>query len=97
MRKGELTRRRQVDYDDLAEAIGDHIAQIGAQIAAVEALIAELTEHNPVLQKIKAGEAVSDEDANALAALLHEEHPHVTGDEVVLLDCRDEVAATPAW
>lgn len=42
MRKGELTRRRQVDYDDLAEAIGDHIALLGVQIAAVEAQIADL-------------------------------------------------------
>ncbi|MEL5848426.1 MAG: type I restriction-modification enzyme R subunit C-terminal domain-containing protein, partial [Candidatus Igneacidithiobacillus chanchocoensis] len=46
----------------------------------VEALIAELTESNPVLQKIKNGEAVSAVEANELAALLHEEHPHITED-----------------
>jgi len=46
----------------------------------VENLIAELTAHNPVLQKIKNGETVSGEEANALAELLHEEHPHITED-----------------
>ena len=46
----------------------------------VETLIAELTEHNPVLQKIKNGEAVSAEEATELAELLHEEHPHITID-----------------
>lgn len=44
----------------------------------VESLIAELTEHNPVLQKIKNGETVSTDEANELAELLHEEHPHIT-------------------
>ncbi|TCK75650.1 type I restriction-modification enzyme R subunit C-terminal domain-containing protein [Acidipila rosea] len=46
----------------------------------VEALIAELTEHNPVLQRIKRGEAISADEADQLAELLHEEHPHITED-----------------
>lgn len=46
----------------------------------VEALIAELTEHNPVLIKIKNGEAIAPEEAEALAELLHAEHPHITED-----------------
>jgi type I restriction enzyme R subunit len=46
----------------------------------VEALIAELTEHNPVLIKIKGGEAITPEEAQALAELLHAEHPHITED-----------------
>ena len=46
----------------------------------VEALIAELTEHNPILLKIKNGEAVTKEEAEALAELLHAEHPHITED-----------------
>ena len=46
----------------------------------VETLIAELTEHNPVLLKIKNGENVSTDDANNLAELLHAEHPHITED-----------------
>ncbi|ECB0591162.1 restriction endonuclease subunit R, partial [Salmonella enterica subsp. enterica serovar Bareilly] len=36
--------------------------------------------HNPVLQKIKNGDAVSSQEANELAELLHEEHPHITED-----------------
>lgn len=44
----------------------------------VEALVAELTAHNPVLQKIKNGKVVSAEEARQLAELLHEEHPHIT-------------------
>ncbi|UBF30778.1 DEAD/DEAH box helicase family protein (plasmid) [Kovacikia minuta CCNUW1] len=46
----------------------------------VEALIAELTEHNPVLIKIKNGEAIAPEEAEALAEQLHAEHPHITED-----------------
>jgi type I restriction enzyme R subunit len=46
----------------------------------VEALIAELTEHNLVLLKIKNGEEVTPDEANELAELLHAEHPHITED-----------------
>jgi type I restriction enzyme R subunit len=46
----------------------------------VETLIAELTEHNPVLLKIKNGENISADEANNLAELLHAEHPHITED-----------------
>lgn len=46
----------------------------------VEAMIAELTAHNPILQKIKNGEEVSPSEANDLAELLHAEHPHITED-----------------
>ncbi len=44
----------------------------------VERLITELTESNPILQKIKEGKAVSEEEAQELATLLHDEHPHIT-------------------
>ena len=46
----------------------------------VETLIDELTEHNPILQKIRNGEAVSAMRPHELAELLHEEHPHITED-----------------
>ncbi|MBP2667467.1 MAG: Type site-specific deoxyribonuclease, partial [Firmicutes bacterium] len=46
----------------------------------VEQLILELTASNPVLQKIKAGNEISDAEAQELAALLHEQHPHITED-----------------
>ena len=44
----------------------------------VEKMILELTLTNPVLQKIKQGEAVSESQINELADALHEEHPHIT-------------------
>jgi type I restriction enzyme, R subunit len=44
----------------------------------VEALIAELTEQNPLLLKIKNGEEVTPEEAEELAELLHSEYPHIT-------------------
>lgn len=46
----------------------------------VEAMIAELTARNPILQKIKNGEDVTPMEANELAELLHAEHPHITED-----------------
>jgi len=46
----------------------------------VEALIAELTERNPVLLKIKNGEEITPEEADALAETLYAEHPHITED-----------------
>ena len=44
----------------------------------VEALIAELTEHTPILMKIKQGDEISTTEADELANLLHTEHPHIT-------------------
>ncbi len=44
----------------------------------VEELIAQLTDENPVLQKIKQGQTVSAAEAESLAQLLHTEHPHIT-------------------
>ncbi len=46
----------------------------------VEAMIAELTAHNPILQKLKNGQDVSADEAFELAELLHAEHPHITED-----------------
>ncbi|MEI6520711.1 MAG: type I restriction-modification enzyme R subunit C-terminal domain-containing protein, partial [bacterium] len=46
----------------------------------VEKLIMELTESNPILQKIKDGKEITEEEAQELAALLNDEHPHVTED-----------------
>ncbi|MCG8372280.1 MAG: hypothetical protein MI700_02035, partial [Balneolales bacterium] len=44
----------------------------------VEEKIAELTERSPILQKLKAGELITEDEANALAEELHEEEPHIT-------------------
>ena len=46
----------------------------------VESLIAELTEHNPILAKIKNGKQITPAEANELAETLHAEHPHITED-----------------
>jgi type I restriction enzyme, R subunit len=46
----------------------------------VEKLIMELTETNPILQKIKEGKEVSEDEAAELASLLQNEHPHITED-----------------
>ncbi|MDD4347431.1 MAG: DEAD/DEAH box helicase family protein, partial [Desulfitobacteriaceae bacterium] len=46
----------------------------------VEKLIIELTESNPILQKIKEGQEITEEEAQELATLLHDEHPHITED-----------------
>jgi type I restriction enzyme R subunit len=46
----------------------------------VEKLIAELTETNPILQKIKEGKEISQNEVQELADLLHDQHPHITED-----------------
>jgi type I restriction enzyme R subunit len=46
----------------------------------VEKLIMELTERNPILQKIKEGKEITEAEALELANLLHDEHPHITED-----------------
>ncbi|KPZ09049.1 Type I restriction modification enzyme restriction subunit [Pseudomonas syringae pv. viburni] len=71
----ELHKKEWVEFGPQHEAVG-----ISRYREMVEALISELTEHNPVLQKIKNGEAVSADETTQLAELLHEEHPNVTED-----------------
>ena len=71
----ELHKKEWVEFGPQHEAVN-----ISRYREMVEALIAELTEHNPVLQKIKNGEPVSADEADQLADLLHEEHPHITED-----------------
>jgi type I restriction enzyme R subunit len=44
----------------------------------VEQKVNELTANNPILQKIRDGRPVSEEEAETLAAQLHDEHPHIT-------------------
>ncbi len=44
----------------------------------VEDKITKLTDKNPVLQKLKAGELISDEESKILAEQLYDEDPHIT-------------------
>ena len=69
----ELYRKEWVEFGPQNEAVS-----VSRYREMVEALITELTEHNPILQKIKNGETVNSDEANQLAELLHEEHPHIT-------------------
>jgi type I restriction enzyme R subunit len=69
----ELHKKEWVEFGPQHEAVS-----ITRYREMVEALIVELTEHNPVLQKIKTGEPVSIYETNELAEQLHEEYPHIT-------------------
>ena len=69
----ELHKKEWVEFGPQHEAVS-----VSQYREMVEALIVELTEHNPILLKIKNGEPVSADEAAELAALLVEEHPHIT-------------------
>ncbi len=71
--KDELHRKEFVEFGPQNESVS-----ISRYKEMVESLIAELTQRNPILTRIKNGEEVSTADANELAELLHAEHPHVT-------------------
>ena len=73
--KDEIHRKEMVDFGPQHESVS-----ISRYREMVEAMIAGLTAHNPILQKIKNGEEVSSSEATALAELLHVEHPHITED-----------------
>ncbi|WP_347917134.1 DEAD/DEAH box helicase family protein [Paracoccus marcusii] len=69
----ELYKKEWVEFGPQHEA-----ASITRYREMVEALIMELTEHNPVLQKIKNGSWVSEVEIHNLTELLYEVHPHIT-------------------
>lgn len=71
----QLHHKEWVEFGPQNEAVS-----ISRYQEMVEALITEITEHNLVLQKIKSGGPVTAEEAQKLAELLHEEHPHITED-----------------
>lgn len=48
--------------------------------ALVEEKIKELISSSPILQKLKQGHDITDEEAEQLAEALHHEHPHITVD-----------------
>lgn len=71
--KDELHRKERIEFGPQHESIS-----ISRYREMVEAMIAELTVHNPILQKIKDGQEISSDEATELAELLHAEHPHIT-------------------
>jgi type I restriction enzyme R subunit len=72
-----LHKKETVEFGPQNEAVS-----ISRYREMVEALIAELTERNPILSKIKNGQEISPVEADELADMLHAEHPHIT--EVLL-------------
>ena len=70
-----LHNKEYVEFGPQHEAAG-----ISRYREMVEATIVELTEYNPILQKIMNGEEVTQSETNELAELLHAEHPHITHD-----------------
>ena len=71
--RDEIHRKEMVEFGPQHESVS-----ITRYREMVEAMIAELTAHNPILQKIQNGEAVSPAEVHELAELLHAEHPHIT-------------------
>lgn len=71
----ELKKKEMVEFGPQHEAVS-----ITRYKEMVEKLIHELTQQNPILQKIQNGSQVSATEAKELAELLHEEHPHITED-----------------
>ncbi len=69
----ELHKKEWVEFGPQNEAVS-----VTRYREMVENLITELTDHNPILQKIKNDEPVNGDEAQQLAELLHEEHPHIT-------------------
>ena len=68
-----LTSREFVEFGPEHESLS--IAQYRQ---LVEQKVNELTASNPILQKVRDAQPVSEEEAEALAAQLHDEHPHIT-------------------
>ena len=73
--KDEIHRKEMVEFGPQHESVS-----ISRYREMVEAMIVELTAHNPILQKLKNGQDVSADEALELAKLLHAEHPHITED-----------------
>jgi type I restriction enzyme R subunit len=68
-----LTSKEYVEFGPEHESLS--IAQYRQM---VERKVTELVASNPILQKIRDTKPVSDEEAEILAAQLHDEHPHIT-------------------
>lgn len=71
----KLHKKERVEFGPQHEAVS-----ITRYREMVETFIIELTEHNQLLQRIKDGETISILEADELAELLYEEHPHITED-----------------
>lgn len=68
-----LKTKEMVEFGPQNEAVS-----ISKYREMVEAKITELTKRNPILQKLKEGEAITEEEVHILADELHETDPHIT-------------------
>lgn len=73
--KDILSTKEYVEFGPQHEALS-----VGKYRELVEQKIQELTNSNPLLQKVKHGESLTDAEAEQLAEQLHDEHPHITLD-----------------
>ncbi|MEO1031356.1 MAG: DEAD/DEAH box helicase family protein [Bacteroidota bacterium] len=71
--KDVVTNKEFVEFGPANEAVS-----ISKYREMVEERINELTKRSPILQKLKAGETISNEEAETLAEELYEEDPHIT-------------------
>ena len=71
--KDEIHRKERVEFGPQHESVS-----ISRYREMVEAMVMNLTAHNPILQKIRNGETITPEETSGLAEQLHAEHPHIT-------------------
>lgn len=70
-----ITQKEFIEFGPQHESVS-----INRYKELVEEKINELTATNPILQKLKAGESISEVEAQQLAEELYEEHPNITID-----------------
>jgi type I restriction enzyme R subunit len=73
--KDEVYAKEYVEFGPQHEALS-----IAKYRELVEQTINELVSENPILQKLKQGQELSEEESASLAEVLYEEHPHITVD-----------------
>ncbi len=73
--KDLINTKEYVEFGPQHEALS-----VGKYRELVEQKIQELTNSNPLLQKLKHGQSLTDAEAEQLAEQLHNEHPHITLD-----------------
>ena len=73
--KDILVSKEFIEFGPQHESIG-----IARYREMVEQKVQELLAQNPILQKVRDGSPLNEEEAEVLAGQLHDEHPHITLD-----------------
>ncbi len=73
--KTDIATKETVHFGPKNEAVS-----VSRYREMIEQLVLALTKNNPILQKLKQGQDISPDEAEQLARLLHDEHPHITED-----------------